>query len=68
MLIIQLIEDFHPPIFVVLAFEKLCELITFDQFLDWFAVNRVALVVIEIVPVFWDVTSTNFHFFVRRIV
>ena len=63
-LIVELVEDLGPPLLVVLALNKLFELILFRQLADSLTLDRVASMLVQIVPVLWHIACADQDFFV----
>lgn len=63
-LVVKLVKNLGPPLLVILAFHKFFKLILFRQFGDGLTLDRVASVLIQIVPVFWHISCADQDFFI----
>ena len=64
MLIVQLVEELCPPLWVILSLDKLFKLVLFRHFLHFLARYRVALMLVKIIPVLRYIACSDKHFFV----
>lgn len=64
MLIVKLVEEFGPPLLVILAFKEFLELVLLRQFTNSFTFDGVSLMLVQIVPVFGNVACTDQNFLI----
>jgi hypothetical protein len=66
--VIEVIADLLPPILVVLSLYELVQLILLNHLGDLLALDIVALMIVEVVPVSWDVSSPQKHLLIRGVI
>ena len=66
--VIEVIADLLPPILVVLSLYELVQLILFNHLGNLLALDIVALMIVEVVPVSWDVSSPQKHLLIRGVI
>jgi len=67
-LVVELVEDFGPPHFVVLALNKLLQLILFWKLAHGLSFDRIATMLIQVVPVLGHVTRSQEDLLVTRVI
>lgn len=66
--VIEVIADLLPPILVILSLYELVQLILFNHLGNLLALDIVALMIVEVVPVSWDVSSPQKHLLIRGVI
>ena len=68
MLVVKLIKELGPPLLIVLAFDEFFELILLGHFGNSLTLYGVALMLVEIIPVFRHIARPNENFLIRRVI
>lgn len=66
--VIEVIADLFPPILVVLSLYELVQLVLLNHLGDLLTLDIVTLMIIEVVPVSWDISSPEKHLLIRGII
>jgi len=66
--VIEVIADLFPPILVVLSLYELVQLVLLNHLGNLLTLDIVALMIVEVVPVSWDVSSPQKHLLIRGVI
>ena len=66
--VIEVIADLLPPILVVLSLYELIQLVLLNHLGNLLTFDIVTLMIVEVVPVSWDVSSPEKHFLIRGVI
>ena len=66
--VIEIITDLLPPILVVLSLYELVQLVLLNHLGNFLTLDIIALMIVEVVPVSWDISSSKKHLLIRRVI
>jgi len=66
--VIEVITDLLPPILVILSLYELIQLVLLNHLGNLLTLDIVTLMIVEVVPVSWDVSSPEKNLLIRRVI